>query len=205
MGTPRVWVPAHRIATSSCPREDLSATPKTPPGAFRGLGSSHSISIGDGAVSPPRSGFVLRLCIRKADGAWGKPRSAPALRIQDSADDARRRPRWRPPGGCEQGAQARALAHFRRVSPRSEEACQGRSRASVAIISLGRSLDRLRPRRVEPHDPGRTIQPDAGDARLALPARVHPDRVPPAARGRVAGSPAPGLCPAAGRASAGRR
>src|SRR5512135_1007053 len=32
----------------------------------------HSIPIGEGAVGPPRSGFVLRLCIRKADGAWGE-------------------------------------------------------------------------------------------------------------------------------------
>src|SRR5208337_3782482 len=46
-----------------------SVTPKTPPGASRGLGSSHSISIGDGAVGPPRSGFVLRSCVRKADPA----------------------------------------------------------------------------------------------------------------------------------------
>ena len=69
MGTPWVWVPAQRIATSRCPREDPSVTPKTPPGASCGLESRHSISIGDGAVSPPRSGFVLRLCIRKADQA----------------------------------------------------------------------------------------------------------------------------------------
>ena len=62
--------------------EDPSVTLKTPPGASRGLGSSHSNSIGDGAVGPPRSGFVLRLCIRKTDEAWLKPGSLAALRIQ---------------------------------------------------------------------------------------------------------------------------
>ena len=30
------------------------------------MGSGHSIPIGEGEVGPPRSGFVLRLCIRKA-------------------------------------------------------------------------------------------------------------------------------------------
>jgi hypothetical protein len=59
----------HLIVTLTRPCEDPSVTPKTPPGASRGLRSSHSISIGDGAVSPPRSGFVLRCCIRKANGA----------------------------------------------------------------------------------------------------------------------------------------
>jgi hypothetical protein len=67
--TPWVAAPAHRIATSICPREDPSVTPKTPPGASRGLGSGHSIPIGEPAVGPPRSGFVLRACIRKAGGA----------------------------------------------------------------------------------------------------------------------------------------
>ena len=59
----------HLIVTLTRPCEDPSVTPKTPPRASRGLGLSHSISIGDGAVSPPRSGFVLRCCIRKANGA----------------------------------------------------------------------------------------------------------------------------------------
>src|SRR5262245_45392154 len=68
--------------------EDPSVTPETPPGASGGLGSSHSNSIGQGAVGPPRSGFVLRLCIRKADGPGVRPRSATALRIQDSAESA---------------------------------------------------------------------------------------------------------------------
>src|SRR5262249_18990913 len=36
------------------------------------LESGHSIPIGEPAVGPPRSGFVLRLCIRKADEAWGE-------------------------------------------------------------------------------------------------------------------------------------
>src|SRR4051812_6319042 len=36
------------------------------------MGPGHSIPIGDGEVGPPRSGFVLRLCIRKADEAWGE-------------------------------------------------------------------------------------------------------------------------------------
>ena len=69
MGTPRVSSPVHGIASLPRPSEDPSVRPNTSPGASRDLGSSHSISIGDGAVGPPRSGFVLRLCIRKADGA----------------------------------------------------------------------------------------------------------------------------------------
>jgi hypothetical protein len=50
-----------------------------------GYGRGQS-TLGDGAVGPPRSGFVLRLCIRKADEATLRPRSATALRIRDSAD-----------------------------------------------------------------------------------------------------------------------
>jgi len=69
VGTPRGSSPAHRIATVPRPCRDPSVRPKTPPGASGDPGSSHSISIGRGAVGPPRSGFVLRVCIRKADGA----------------------------------------------------------------------------------------------------------------------------------------
>jgi hypothetical protein len=36
------------------------------------MGSGDSIPRGEPAVGPPRSGFVLRLCIRKADEAWGE-------------------------------------------------------------------------------------------------------------------------------------
>jgi hypothetical protein len=67
VGIPRVSSPVHGIARLSRPSEDPSVRPKTSPGASRDLWSCHSISIGDGAVGPPRSGFVLRLCIRKAD------------------------------------------------------------------------------------------------------------------------------------------
>ncbi len=69
MGTPRAVAPTHGIATSTCPRADRSVRPKSPPVASGGLGSGHSIPIGEPAVGPPRSGFVLRGCIRKADGA----------------------------------------------------------------------------------------------------------------------------------------
>jgi hypothetical protein len=72
MGTPWIAAPTNSTVTSICPRDDPSVTPKTPPGASTGLGSGHSIPIGEGAVGPPRSGFVLRLCIRKADEAWGE-------------------------------------------------------------------------------------------------------------------------------------
>ena len=68
-GNPWGSSPAHLIVTLPRPCEAPSVTPKTPPGASRGLGSRHSIPRGDGAVGPPRSGFVLRLCIRKADEA----------------------------------------------------------------------------------------------------------------------------------------
>ena len=69
MGTPRAVAQADDIVTSPHPRADPYARPKSPPGASTGLGSGHSISIGEGAVGPPRSGFVLRGCIRKADRA----------------------------------------------------------------------------------------------------------------------------------------
>jgi hypothetical protein len=69
MGTPRVVAQADAIVTSPHPRADRSDRPNCPAGASTGSGSGHSISIGDGAVGPPRSGFVLRVCIRKADGA----------------------------------------------------------------------------------------------------------------------------------------
>ena len=72
MGTPRVSSLVHGIASLPRPSEDPSVRPKTSPGASRDLESSHSISIGDGAVGPPRSGFVLRVCIRKADQACVK-------------------------------------------------------------------------------------------------------------------------------------
>lgn len=36
------------------------------------MGRGHPIPIGEGEIGPPRSGFVLRLCIRKADEAWEK-------------------------------------------------------------------------------------------------------------------------------------
>ena len=68
MGTPWISAPARRIATSTCPREDPSDTPKTPSGApeaWVGPLNPHR----RGAVGPPRSGFVLRVCIRKADPA----------------------------------------------------------------------------------------------------------------------------------------
>ena len=86
MGTPRLAAPADSITTSTHPREGPCVRPKGPSGASRGLESGHSIPIGDRAVGPPRSGFVLRLCIRKADEAGVRPCSATALRIQDSAE-----------------------------------------------------------------------------------------------------------------------
>ena len=36
------------------------------------MGRSDSIPIVEGEIGPPRSGFVHRLCIRKADEAWGE-------------------------------------------------------------------------------------------------------------------------------------
>jgi hypothetical protein len=69
MRTPRAVAPTHGIATPTCPRADRSVWPKSPPVASGGLESGYSIPISEGAVGPPRSGFVLRGCIRKADGA----------------------------------------------------------------------------------------------------------------------------------------
>src|SRR5271166_1250990 len=62
------WSTALHISTSPPPWQDASATPETPRDASRGLGSSDSNLISDGAVDPPGSGFVL-VCIRKADEA----------------------------------------------------------------------------------------------------------------------------------------
>ncbi len=72
MGTPWITTPADFIATTPSLEEDRFLTPKAPPGGPGGMGSDHSILIGEPAVGPPRSGFVLRLCIRKADEAWGE-------------------------------------------------------------------------------------------------------------------------------------
>jgi hypothetical protein len=72
MGTPWITTPADFIATSKRPRADRSVTPEDRPGGSRDRGRGHSIPRGEGAVGPPRSGFVLRLCIRKADEVWGE-------------------------------------------------------------------------------------------------------------------------------------
>jgi hypothetical protein len=72
VGTPWIATLVDRIAPSPHPRAERSVTPKTPPGGSRGMGSGDSIPIGERAVGPPRSGFVLRLCIRKADEARGE-------------------------------------------------------------------------------------------------------------------------------------
>jgi hypothetical protein len=69
VGIPRVAALADYIATSTRPHADYSVKQKSPSGASRGMGWGHSIPIGEGEIGPPRSGFVLRLCIRKADGA----------------------------------------------------------------------------------------------------------------------------------------
>src|SRR5262249_48334834 len=64
----------------------------------------------------------------------------------------------------------------------------------VAFTSPHRRPDRLRPRRVEPHHPGRPVQPDARAAPAAPPTRVDAARTPgrmlPAAVQR-AGAPRP--------------
>ena len=70
--TPWIATLVDSIALSLHARTDRSVTPKTAPGGSRGLRSGDTIPIGEPAVGPPRSGFVLRLCIRKADEAWGE-------------------------------------------------------------------------------------------------------------------------------------
>jgi len=70
----------------------------------------------------------------------------------------------------------------------------GRPRAGVAFLSLHQRPDRLRPRCVEPHGPGRPVQPDAGATFPAPPTRAAVDRplgrVLPAAA-EPAGAPRP--------------
>jgi len=39
------------------------------------MGWGDSIPIVEGEIGPPRTGFVHRLCIRKADEAWGRGRA----------------------------------------------------------------------------------------------------------------------------------
>ena len=70
------------------PARGPSVTPKTPRAGCRGMGWSDSIPIVEGEIGPPRSGFVHRLCIRKADEVWGEAAPTTALRIQDSAEGA---------------------------------------------------------------------------------------------------------------------
>ena len=72
METPWIVTLVDSIARSPHPRAEPSVAPETPPGGSRDMGSGHSIPIGEPEVGPPRSGFVLRLCIRKADEAWGE-------------------------------------------------------------------------------------------------------------------------------------
>jgi len=54
------------------------------------MGWGDSIPIVEGEIGPPRTGFVHRLCIRKADEAWGRgraprrPRGYKILQILDS-------------------------------------------------------------------------------------------------------------------------
>jgi hypothetical protein len=63
---------AEDIATSTPPRVDRSASPKTRPRSSPGMKSGHAFPNDEGEIGPPRSGFVLRSCIRKAEGAWGE-------------------------------------------------------------------------------------------------------------------------------------
>src|SRR4051794_5054903 len=72
MGTPLASAPAADFATSTHRCQGTRSTPKTPAGGSRGMGRGDSIPIVEGEIGPPRSGFVLRLCIRKADEAWGE-------------------------------------------------------------------------------------------------------------------------------------
>src|SRR5262245_17780421 len=82
METPWIATLVDSIARSPHPRAEPSVTPETPPGGSRGVGSGHSIPIGQPEVGPPRSGFVLRLCIRKADEAGDE--AAPGHGLADT-------------------------------------------------------------------------------------------------------------------------
>ena len=100
------------------PRQTLR--PKTDPSGLktllritRGLGSGHSISIGEPAIGPPRSGFVLRLCIRKADEAWGE--AALGHGLADTRFCTTRTP-MRPTFGVKLGSEARLTPRFDRVT-----------------------------------------------------------------------------------------
>ena len=65
-------VPPHLVVTLTTSVRGPLCHAKGSSRGVRGTGSSHSISIGDGAIGPPRIGFILRLCIRKADEDWGE-------------------------------------------------------------------------------------------------------------------------------------
>jgi hypothetical protein len=135
--------PAHLIATLPRPCEALSVTPKTPPIASTGLESSHSIPIGDGAVGPPRSGFVLCLCVRQADEARGEaalhhgladPRSCGKRAVDD-------RPGAHDLGRDRAGADEN-LTQVRRTSRPSE-----RGQGTVAFRRQGNGRSRMRKKR----------------------------------------------------------
>ena len=83
--------PADGIATSTRPREGALGHAKAPSRRLPGHGVGPFNPHRRGEIGPPRSGFVLRGCIRKAGGAWGE-----ATLIDGPADTTffGRRIRW---------------------------------------------------------------------------------------------------------------
>lgn len=95
------------------------------------MGWGDSIPIVEGEIGPPRSGFVLRLCIRKADGAWGE-----AARDDGLADTrfCRRRTTWA--GGRPDGRSCWSFLFVNAMPrPRFSSGPQGRIR-SQQLASL---------------------------------------------------------------------
>ena len=72
MGTPLASVLAAVLATSAHRRQGTRGHVQDPSRGLPRHGWGDSIPIAEGEIGPPRSGFVLRLCIRKADEAWGE-------------------------------------------------------------------------------------------------------------------------------------
>jgi hypothetical protein len=82
---PWITTPADLIAKSTRPRADQSITPKTPPGACRGLRSGHSIPIGEAKSAHREAASSSAFVSARPTVPGVRPRSATALRIQDSA------------------------------------------------------------------------------------------------------------------------
>ena len=88
MGTPLITARADRGARSNGPFEDQSVGPESLPDESRALRPGHSISIGDRQSAHREAASFSAFVSARPTRPGVRSRSATALRIQDSADDA---------------------------------------------------------------------------------------------------------------------